>query len=94
MKLSRQKIIAIACALFLQLGLFASSVHAADHPFHVHDDLCAAFISFAKHDIGLDSPAPAIVVSSFSVVTAAESQQYLFTRLRQAYLSRAPPTHR
>ena len=36
--------------LLLVAAQFESLVHAAEHPFHADDEICAPFASFEKHD--------------------------------------------
>jgi len=90
-KISRQKFIAYACALLLQLGLFASQVHAAEHPFHLQGELCASFINFGQQDMSVDIASPAIEFNLFSVEVCAESKPLVHSSFRPVYSSRAPP---
>jgi hypothetical protein len=89
--ISRQQFIALACALLLQLGLFASLAHAAEHPFHVQDELCASFISFGQQDLSLDDASAAIEFNMFSVGLFAENKASVQSSFRPVYSSRAPP---
>jgi hypothetical protein len=90
-KISRQKIIALSCIFLMQLGLFASTVHATEHPFHVQNELCASFISFGQHDMSVDVIQPEIHFHVFSVETCTEDEQSVHLSFRPAYSSRAPP---
>jgi len=75
----------------MQLGLFASSVHATEHPFHVKNELCASFITFGQHNVVVDVAPPAIHFHVFSVETFTESKRPVSLSFRPAYSSRAPP---
>jgi len=90
-KMPRQKTIVIICILLMQLGLFASAVHATEHPFHAQNELCASFIGFGRHDMSVDVDQPEIHFHVFSVETCTESKQPVYLSFRPAYSSRAPP---
>jgi len=90
-KISHQKFIALACILLMQLGLFASTVHATEHPFHVQNELCASFISFGQHNMSVDVVQPDIHLHTFLVETCTENTHPVHFSFRPAYSSRAPP---
>jgi hypothetical protein len=90
-RISRQQFIAFSCALLLQLALFASFAHAAEHPFHVQSDLCSSFINFGQHDMAVDAAPASIVFKVFSVEHFTENRQRIPVIFRPFYSSRAPP---
>jgi len=74
-----QQFIAFSCVLLLQLSLFASISHAAEHPFHVQNGLCASFINFCQHDVSFDVVAPTIDVQTFLVGVFTENVPLVHT---------------
>jgi len=90
-KFHHKKLIAYACILLLQLGVFASTTHATEHPFHVKDNLCASFISFGQQDLAVDCSIPTIECNPVSVEILTENIQFIYTPFQPAYSSRAPP---
>ena len=54
--LRRTRIIALVAGLLLYAGQLEALVHAADHPFHIEDEVCAAFASFEQNDHAIAIP--------------------------------------
>jgi len=77
--------------LFLQFALFASTVHAAEHPFHKPNEHCAAFINFSHHDMAVDIAPADVVPPSFIIATVFEEKRSVAFSFRAVYSSRAPP---
>jgi len=90
-KTRHQKLIVFTCSLLLLLGLFASSSHATEHPFHAQDNLCASFISFGHHNLSVDNTSLIIQCRLFSVDVYAETGQSVAATFHPVYSSRAPP---
>jgi hypothetical protein len=93
LKNSGQQFIAVCCALIFQLSVFASLVHAAEHPFHVEQDSCAAFINFTKHDVSFAVIPAAIEVLRFAIATDSSFLESVACRAIPCWHSRAPPHH-
>lgn len=49
----RTSVIAFIAGLILLVVQTAALVHAAEHPFHIEDKICAAFSSFDKNNHAL-----------------------------------------
>ncbi|HFE39125.1 MAG TPA: hypothetical protein ENK06_12020 [Gammaproteobacteria bacterium] len=91
MKYNHRKIIALSCALLLQLGLFASTVHATEHPFHATNELCASFITYGQQHLFVDVAfiEPDVGLCYLTVLT--EKNLSIPLDLLPVYASRAPP---
>lgn len=51
--INRTRAIAFIASLLLVAGQLIALVHAADHPFHAEDEICAAFASFDHNNHAL-----------------------------------------
>jgi len=89
----RKYIVAFIASLLLIVAQFESLVHAADHPFHAEDEICAAFASFEKHDHAV-AVIPAINLYPHITCKPFASFVSVFVdKLPLLYQSRAPPLH-
>ena len=78
-------------SILLLFGQLASVVHAADHPFHVEDEVCDIFVALEKTGDGLlDIGLPSL----FKNVPTAVSVTILLTPANskpRQHFPRAPP---
>jgi hypothetical protein len=61
----RQFVVLLASLLLIAAQL-VSLVHAAEHPFHDHDEICDFLSAIEKHDTGAAVVAPAACFSRYS----------------------------
>lgn len=89
----REHIVAFIASLLLFVAQFESLVHAADHPFHAEDEICAAFAAFEQHDHAI-AVLPATHLHPHSTCEPATSFTSVFVDDPSLiYQSRAPPLH-
>ena len=79
--------------LLLIAGQLASMVHAADHPFHADEEICAFFAGLEQNDI--DHAVPPLVNRSlhFTCEFNAILTHSILTRASRSHQPRAPPLH-
>ena len=88
----KQSVVVLAGLLLIGAQL-VSLVHAADHPFHEEEEICAAFAAFEQHDHAIavlpaPNPHPHSTRKSLPRLTSVfVDKPYL------VYQSRAPPLH-
>jgi hypothetical protein len=88
---TRKQSVVLLLGLLLIAAQLVSLVHAADHPFHEEDEVCAAFASFEQHDHAIavlpaPNPHPHLTCKSVTgFVSVFVDQPFLI------YQSRAPP---
>lgn len=89
----RKQFVVLLAGLLLFDAQLVSLVHAADHPFHAEDEICAAFASFEKHDHAV-AVLPATHLHPHSTCESATSFTSVFVdKPSLIYQSRAPPLH-
>ena len=89
--INRTKAIAFIASLLLFAGQLNALVHAAEHPFHADDEICAAFASFDHNNHAL----AVLPQSSESTDHAAETSSRLprpfIGQTTLCHQARAPP---
>lgn len=88
----KQSVVLLAGLLLIAAQL-VSLVHAADHPFHAEDEICAAFASLEKHDNAV-AVLPAINLPPHITCKSVTGIVSVFVDSPSLiYQSRAPPLH-
>ena len=89
----RKHIVAFVAGLLLITAQFESLVHAADHPFHAEDEVCATFASFEQHDHAI-AVLPATNLHPHLTCKSATGLTSVFIdKSSFIYQTRAPPLH-
>jgi len=90
---AHKKPVVLLAGLLLIAAQLVSLVHAADHPFHEEDEICAAFASFEKHDHAV-AVLPATHLHPHLRCESATGLASAFVdNPSLIYQSRAPPLH-
>lgn len=90
---THKQFVVLLAGLLLIAAQLVSLVHAADHPFHAEDEICAAFASFEKHDHAV-AVVPAINLHPHITCKPFAGFVSVFVdKLSLLYQSRAPPQH-
>ncbi len=88
----RQSVVFLA-GLLLIAAQFVSLVHAAEHPFHAEDEICASFTAFEQHDHAI-AVLPATHHHPHSTSKSLPALTSVFVdKTALLYQSRAPPLH-
>ena len=90
---THRKSVVLLAGLLLIAGQLLMLVHAADHPFHAEDEICAAFASFEHHNHAVAAVPPASPRPHSSCETATGNLPYYADDPSLSYQSRAPPLH-
>ena len=88
----KQSVVLLAGLLLIAAQL-VSLVHAADHPFHAEDEICAAFAAFEQHDHAIAVLPAANLHPHLDGATAAGFMSVFVHKPSFIYQSRAPPLH-
>jgi hypothetical protein len=88
----KQSVVILAGLLLIGAQL-VSLVHAADHPFHEEEEVCAAFAAFEQHDHAIavlpaPNPYPPLTCKSLTGLLSV-----FVDKPSLVYQSRAPPLH-
>jgi hypothetical protein len=87
------KAIALVAGLLILAGQSLSLVHAADHPFHAPDEVCAAFASF-DHNAHAFAVLPCnSKLTQFEEEIVFCSEQKIIHKTSLQHQPRAPPQH-
>jgi hypothetical protein len=90
---SHKQFVVLIAGLLLIAGQLASLVHAADHPFHAPDEICAAFASFEHNNHVLIAASPGIEAPYFTDRTNTRLTCLFINRVSSCRQARAPPLH-
>lgn len=91
--MNRTRAIALITSLLLLAGQVAALAHAADHPFHAPDKICAAFASLEQNEHAL-----AVLPQSSRSPHCTDEANTALTRVFSnhaptCHRARAPPLH-
>ena len=90
---THRQFVVLLAGLLLVTAQYVSLVHAAEHPFHVEDEICAAFDAFERHDHAI-AVLPAAHLHPLPANESATGFASVFVDNRSLiYQSRAPPLH-
>jgi ABC-type spermidine/putrescine transport system permease subunit I len=93
MTLHRRQIIVLVTALLLLAAQFSTLVHAAGHPFHIHDDSCNVYLNFDQQNLA-DSVAPSVITAATIVaVCSTLAVSVALSKPGGFNLPRAPPRY-
>jgi len=81
----------LVLALLFVLVQFATVLHASEHPFHVEDASCDAFLAVEKSKSSLVDSGATVTTSYFIDSISAGTDAPFVSNLVTAYQSRAPP---
>jgi hypothetical protein len=92
-KMNYTRVVTLITSLLLLAGQGAALVHAADHPFHAPDEICAAFASLEQNEHAL-----AVLPPSSRSPRYADEAHTALTRefpnhVSTGHQARAPPLH-
>jgi hypothetical protein len=86
----KQSVVLLAGLLLIAAQL-VSLVHAAEHPFHDHDEICEILSAVEKHDTGTAVVAPAAGFSRYSDELNSGDLSGPATTAVYSYPARGPP---
>jgi hypothetical protein len=89
----REHILAFIASLLLIVAQFESLVHAADHPFHAEDEICATFASFEQHDHAIAVLSATNLHPHLTRISATSPTSVFVDKPSFIYQTRAPPLH-
>ena len=90
---THKQFVVLLAGLLLFAAQLVSLVHAADHPFHAEDEICAVFASFEKHDHAV-AVLPAVNLPPYITCKSVTGVVSVFVdKPFLVYKSRAPPLH-
>ncbi len=88
---SYRKQIIVVFTLLLLTAQFSTLVHAADHPFHVHDDSCSVYLNFEHQNLVDTSAASLITTVASDGICGTLAVSAIVSELDGSSLARAPP---
>ena len=88
----KQSVVLLAGLLLIAAQL-VSLVHAAEHPFHAEDEICASFTAFEQHDHAVAVLPGADLHSDLTCESVAGLPSVFVDKTAFLYQSRAPPLH-
>ena len=86
----RKQFVILVAALLLA-AQFSTLAHAADHPFHVHDDSCSIYLNLEQHDLSHTTAEFHIPVIIAGEARNRLSKRAVVKNLASHYFARAPP---
>ena len=90
---THKQFVVLLAGLLLIAAQLVSLVHAADHPFHAEDEICAAFAAFEQHDHAI-AVLPATNLHPHLTCKLLSGLTSVFVdKPSLVYQSRAPPLH-
>ena len=92
-KMNYTRVVALITSLLLLAGQGAASVHAADHPFHVPDEICDAFASLEQNENALAVLPPSSRSPHCTDDANTATNRIFFSYTSTGYRVRAPPLH-
>ena len=90
---THRKSVVLLAGLLLIAGQLLMLVHAADHPFHAEDEVCAAFASFEHHNHAIAAVPSAGPRPHLTCATVTGLLPFFADNPSSSYQSRAPPLH-
>mgnify|MGYP001817238329 CR=1 FL=1 len=88
---THKQFVVLLAGLLLIAAQLVSLVHAAEHPFHDHDEVCEILSAVEKHDTGAAVVAPVVGFSRYSDELNSGDQSGPATIPASSYLARGPP---
>lgn len=89
----RTRVIALVAGLLLFAGQLSSMLHAAEHQFHIEDEVCAAFASFEQNDHAIAIPPSCNFHPQVDDEINTGTTLVISSNSSLSYLPRAPPSH-
>ena len=87
-----QSVVLLAGFLLVAAQL-VSLMHAAEHPFHTEDEICASFTAFEQHDHATAVLPAADLHSDLTCESLPGLASIFVDKVALPYQSRAPPLH-
>ena len=90
---NRTRVIALVTGLLLLAGQAVALVHAADHPFHAPEEICAAFAGLEQNEHALAVLAPGSRSPHYADEAHTALTRVFLNHISTGHRARAPPLH-
>jgi len=81
----------LLAGLLLIAAQLMSLVHAAEHPFHAHSEICVSFTSLEQHDTALAAASPVLTFSCLNTELESVLIPLLINSCIHSKPARGPP---